>query len=665
MTDRTNWPLTSGLARLPGRLVIFAFLLTTIGIATVGFARGRDLQNSKDLASQPYNTVISPNAESQTGVFRIHIVGQKVYYEIPPSELDQDFLMVTRVERKSLTTIFNPDVPRSVVRWQRLGTQVLLRSMSYSIVAEDTLPVAAAVHNANEPSIIMAFPIATLAVDNAPVIDVTSLFAGDVPEINESSLLRDLNGSGPRKIVGSFDRSRSFVERVTSYPTNIEVEATHTYAATEEAPSVTLSIHYSMVKLPENPMRPRLFDERVGYYWTGLADQTVRRDYSGADQDASGRRYITRWRLEKADPSVALCEPKKPIVYYLDPAIPAKWRPWVRRGVEDWQPAFEAAGFKNAIIVKDPPTLQEDPNWSPDDARYSMVRWRVAEKHVHAGTWPPISDPRTGEMLNSNIHLSQDEIEGMEKLEFIFLNPLDPRARHLPLSDELLGELIERDVEYSVGIAAGLRQSTKAGSYYPVSKLRHPEWLHTMGFAPGIMDGPPVNFIAQPEDAIPVEDLLARLGPYDKWTIHWGYAPITGADSPQAEKATLDKWAREQDSIPWLRWVEIPTRRYLLDPGMEQHYPGNGDPVYSEDLEIKNLRRVMATLVEDTSRPGEPYDDLRKVYERILGTLGFGLESVARVVGGIDVREKYTGQEGDLYAPIPRARQSDAIDFLC
>jgi hypothetical protein len=327
--------------------------------------------------------VITKDAKTDEGIFTVHTIKDKVYYEIPKSELNKEFLWVSQIARTTLGVGYGGQAAGNrVVKWERRGNRIFLRNVSYDVVADSKLPVSRAVQAANNDTIIMAFNIEAFGKDESAVIDVTRLFTTEVTELSARTRLR----------ARGFDPTRSFIDKTKSFPTNLEVEVSQTYTSPPDvtpagggggpqpAPNpfaqgmragtnATVVMHYSMVKLPEKPMMPRLFDERVGYF-------TIRQtDYGVDEQRAPQRTYITRWRLEKKDPSAELSEPIKPIVYYVDPATPTKWVKWIKKGIEDWQPAFEAAGFKNAIIAREAPSKEEDPNWDPEDARYSCIRY--------------------------------------------------------------------------------------------------------------------------------------------------------------------------------------------------------------------------------------------------------------------------------------------------
>src|SRR5437773_1658297 len=536
--------------------------------------RGAGAGQLREPQPRPYDRVITKDVKSDDGVFTVHRIRDRVYYEIPKEQLGKEFLWVTQIAK---TTVGQGQGGQAagnrVVKWVRRDNRVLLKNVAFDIVADPKLPIAKAVDAANYDTIIMSFNVEAFGKDDSTVIDVTRLFTSDVPEFS----------AGQRIGGGTFDATRAFVERAVSFPTNIEVEATHTFVNRSNAAgggggrgpapapvpggrgrgtpvrvgSASVLMHYSMVLLPEQPMQPRLFDDRVGYF------SISQMDYGQDEHRAPRRRYIVRYRLEKKDPRAALSEPVKPIVYWIDPATPSKWVPWLKKGIEDWQPAFEAAGFKNAIVAKEAPTPQQDPDWSPEDARYSVVRWLPSTTENASG--PNIHDPRTGEILESDIQFYHNVMNLARDWYFVQVGPLDPRAKTLPLPDDLMGRLLEYVTAHEIGHTLGFQHNMKASSTYPFEKLRDPAWIKQMGHTPSIMDYSRFNYVAQPEDHIDPADLIPRGGPYDVFATMWGYKPIDGAKTPDAEKKTLDERARQQDQTPGYPFSTTDARG--TDPG--------------------------------------------------------------------------------------------------
>jgi hypothetical protein len=419
---------------------------------------------------RPYESVITSSTQTDDGVFKVHRNGETLLFEIPRAQMDKDFLWNTQLKKTTIGAGYGGQTVGSRhVRWQQRGDRVLLLNIDHGVVAS---PDNKVLDDANTPAIIRAFPVVAYNAQKDPVIDVTSMFVG-AQEVVEFSARGRFGGRG-------MDASRSFLERAISFPINVNVEVTATYAGGGAAPggaepapapvpgggraggrgpnpSQTVLVHHSIVKLPETPMMPRLFDERVGYFTRGLVD------YGTGEQQPTPRRYITRWRLEKKDPNAAMSEPVKPIIYYVDPATPKKFVKYVKQGIEDWQVAFEAAGFKNAIIGMEAPN---DPEWSPEDARYSVVRWLPSTTENASG--PHVHDPRSGEILESDIQYYHNVQNLTKNWYFVQAGPNDPRAQQLPLSDELMGELMRYVVAHEVGHTLGFQHNMKASSSYTI-----------------------------------------------------------------------------------------------------------------------------------------------------------------------------------------------------
>lgn len=615
-------------------------------------------------APRPYAQVITAAAKTSKGIFTIHRVNDSLYFEIPKAEMGKDYLLVTQLKKTTLGAGYGGDpVGSRMLRWELKGNRVLLEGINSGVMSSDpSNPVVSAVEDSNTPAIIRAFNVAAFNAAGDPVIDVTQLYATEIPEF---SARRSVNGRG-------FDASRSFIEKAVVFPQNINVEVTQTYtapldtgaaagggrggaaAAGMRGNSGTVLTFYSMIKLPEKPMMPRLFDERVGYFTNATTD------FGTAEHKSVTRTYIARYRLEKKDPNAAISEPVKPIVYYVDPATPKKWVEWIKRGIEEWKPAFEAAGFRNGIVAKEAPSATEDPDWSPEDVRYSVIRWLPSTTENANG--PHISDPRSGEILEADVNFYHNVQNLATDWYFTQVGPLDPRAKTLPLPDDLMGRLIEYVVAHEVGHTLGFQHNMKASALYTLAQVRDKNWVKENGHTPTLMDYSRFNYVAQPEDGIAIPDLVPKIGPYDKWATHWGYAPIPNAKSPEDEKKTLDSWAREQDATPYLRFS---TANSAGDSGNNTEAVGDADAVKATALGMKNLARVSDMLLTaTTTEVGEPYAELTQVYGRVMGQWTTEMNHVTQVVGAVESQQKNIGQQGVLFTTMPKARQIEAVNFL-
>ncbi|MDX1984347.1 MAG: zinc-dependent metalloprotease [Bryobacteraceae bacterium] len=605
---------------------------------------------------KPYDKVITKDAVTQKGLFAVHKVKDKHYFEIPATQLGKEMLVVVSFKTAGASLVYGgQEIGNRVVTWERRGNRVLLRNVSHEIRADAKDPISQAVRSSNEHSIIMSFTLEAEGKDGALVIDVGRLFTS---EVTEFSARRRMGARG-------FDGSRSFIDRIRAFPQNINVEAMQTYTAPDAGPggapsapgmrpgtNATIVATYSMIKLPENPMTPRLFDDRLGFF-------NIRHlDYSSPEHRAAERRFITRWRLEKKDPTAAVSEPVKPIVFYIDPATPEKWVPFVKKGVEDWQVAFEAAGFRKAILAADVP--RDDPDFSLEDVRYSSIRWLPST--IQNAYGPHVHDPRTGEILEADIKMYHNILLLQRNWYFSQVGHLDKRAQKFPIPDDLMGELVRFVVAHEVGHSLGFPHNMKASGMYTVAQVRDKNWVAKNGHTPTIMDYSRFNYVAQPEDGIPVENLIPKIGPYDIYAAKWGYTPVPGAGTPEAEKVALHEWLKPQETTPWLRF-SMPGAMGI-DPTDQTEAVADSDPVLATTLGTRNLKRIIELMPAAFPANGDDYTDLGELYSVLLGQWRRELGHVVTVVGGMDAQNKHWGQNGPVYTPVPKARQKQAVQFL-
>jgi hypothetical protein len=623
-------------------------LIVFVALGILSCAGSKQAQNNAQKPKEtkegikPYAKVITKEAVSDSGVFIVHKVKQKWYYEIPFEDLGDDFLFVTTREKTQTGVGYGGDgINSQVVRWDRNADKILLRSILFKSVAADSLPIAYSVRKANFPPIIMSFAIQAYNKDsNAVVIEVTSLFSTDVPELGLNRRVRD-----------------SYKVRRLAFPENIETRSTMTYEATQvpqdnSLGTISVLLHHSMVRLPEKPMKPRLYDERVSFF--GVRQY----DYGYDAQRAEERRYIARWRLEPKDIDAfkrgELTEPVKPIVFYIDRGVPDKWRPWLKKGVESWQEAFEKAGFKNAILAKDPPLATEDPDWSSEDARYATIRWLPSE--IQNAYGPHISDPRTGEILDADIGFFHNVMNLARNWYFVQVGAVDPRARTLPLPDEVMGELLLYIAAHEVGHSLGFPHNMKATSQYPVDSLRSKTFTERYGTEASIMDYGRFNYVAQPGDGA---HLVPKIGPYDKFAVEWGYKPIPGAETPNDEKEELNAVAERQEREPYLRFGNADG----IDPTAQTEDLGN-DPVAATRYGMMNIKRIADMLLSATTKQGKDYTTLKEVYNQLVAQRTRELGHVANVIGGIVRTNRVAGQDGVVHVGVSRDKQREAMRFL-
>ena len=607
----------------------------------------------------PYNEVVTKEFKTDEGLFKVHKNDAIYLFEIPVNLLEREMLMVTRIAKTATGIGFGGGEQNTqVLRWQRHDKNILLRVVSHDIVANDSLPIHEAVVNSNFEPILFSFPIKALSADStAIVIDVTDLLSKDVPSIAMQ------NNNRKNLKISRLDDTRSYIERISSYPENIEFRHVKTYISSEPPSnpsmgSITLMFSNSMILLSETPMKRRMFDERVGWF---TSSQT---DYGLADQKTKTIEYLDRWRLEVKDEDIEkfkrgeLVEPKKQIVYYIDRATPVQWRPYIKQGIEDWQVAFEAAGFKNAIIAKDPPTVEEDPDWSPEDVRYSVVRYLASP--IPNANGPHVSDPRSGEILESDINWYHNVMTLLHNWFFVQTAAINPDAQKPGFKDDVMGRLIRFVSSHEVGHTMGLPHNMGSSPAYPVDSLRSASFTKKFGTAASIMDYARFNYIAQPGDKEVA--LMPNIGLYDKYAISWGYRPILDAKTPADEKQTLDSWILKHAGDPIYRFGQQQVGE-VVDPSSQTEDLGD-DAVKAGIYGIANLQRIVPNLIKWTAKDGKDYRDLKAIYQEVVGQFSRYMGHSASNIGGVYETYKTYDQSGAVYTFVPKSRQKKNMLFL-
>jgi hypothetical protein len=621
---------------------------------------------------RPYSEVITSRAKTDDGLFKIHKLDDKFFFEIPDDMLGRDILVVNRISkaaagmRSGFFGYAGDQIGQSVIRFEKgPNNKIFLRNISFAEYAKDsTSPMFTAVSNSNIQPIAASFDIKAFSKDStASVLDLTDYINSD------NDILFFNSGLKNSQRIGMLQSDKSYVVGVRSYPINIEITTVKTYSRTP-APAtggpggggatgnITVELNSSMVMLPKDPMQARYFDPRVGYFAVG---------YTDFDLNPQGVKPVTlvkRWRLEPKEEDIEkykrgeLVEPKKPIIFYIDPATPKKWVPYLVQGVNDWQKSFEKAGFKNAIVAKMAPTKAENPEWSLEDARYSAIVYKPSD--VPNASGPSIADPRSGEIMESHINWYHNVMELLRNWYFVQCSPVDPKARKMVFDDELMGQLIRFVSSHEVGHTLGLRHNYGSSSTVPVENLRNKAWVEANGHTPSIMDYARFNYVAQPEDNISEAGLFPRIGDYDDWAIEWGYRLFNQYQSAEAEKAHLNKWVIEKlkNNRLWFGTETNPD-----DPRSQREQVGD-DAMKGSMYGIKNLQRIVPNLLEWTKQPNGDYRLLRTLYSEVSGQFQMYMSHVTKYVGGIMETPKTVEEAGAVYEVVTKAKQKEAVEFL-
>ncbi len=626
---------------------------------------------------KPYKKVIDTSAVTQKGLIDVHKIKNKYLFEIPDSLLGSEMMTITRYSKTPAGGgIFGgEEINRQVVRWEKgLNDNILLRSITYVIMSPDeNKPMAQAVKNSTSDPIIGNYDVLAYNKDESGkitgyVVDLSATFDADVQTFSLDPIKKQLLN------IDKFQKDKSFISKISSFPINTEIRSVKTFTTTPQkidltptkkigvdlpsaldAGVVTLEINTSMILLPKTPMRKRAFDARVGFF----ANQFD--VFEEESQKSDTKVFAVRWRLEPKSVEDAqkqkngeLIEPLKPIVYYIDPATPEKWKKYIKQGINDWQVAFENAGWKNAIRGEYWP--ENDPTMSLEDARFSVLRYFAAD--IQNAYGPNVHDPRSGEILESHIGWYHNIMSLLRNWYMIQTAAVDPAARSKKFDDKLMGELIRFVSSHEVGHTLGLRHNMGASSATPVEKLRDKEYQNKNGHTSSIMDYARFNYVAQPEDS--VTSLFPRIGDYDKWAIKWGYSYFEDTKTEAEEKAFLNEMTKEAYKNRRL-WFGSEISPY--DPRYQTEDIGD-NAMRASEYGIKNLKRILPNLLEWSKEDGESYSELDELYGALTGQFRRYMGHVTKNVGGIYDNPKTYDMTGNQFEAVPKSIQKDAVAFL-
>ncbi len=616
-------------------------------------------------ALKPYAEVITKDMKSQTGFFTVHQKDTKYFFEIPNKIMGRDILVVNRISkaasdmRNGSAGYAGDQIGETVYRFEKgPNRKLFLRRISFSEYANDsTTTMFASLQKNNVSAIVASFPVLTMPKDSsAVVVDVTDFLNSDNDILYfEKKAFKDKAGMGAQQ------NDRSYVDYIHTYARNIEIGAVKTYSAglNPTSSSYTVELNSSLVLLDLNPMKPRLQDARVGYFSTSF------KDFNADPQGVQTTTYIKRWKLEPKPEDVEkykrgeLVEPAKQIVFYIDPVTPKKWVPYLMAGVNDWQKAFEAAGFKNAIIAKEAPTKEQDSTWSIDDASHSAIIYRPSS--VANAMGPSTADPRSGEIIESHIFWYHNVMSLLQKWYMMQAGAVDPRARKAEFDDELMGNLIRFVSSHEVGHTLGLLHNFGSSSTVPVEKLRDKAWVEAHGHTPSIMDYARFNYVAQPEDHIGETGLFPRIGDYDKWAIKWGYTWHPEFSTPAEERKALVKVVTDSLRLNHRLWFGNEAEPY--DPRAQNEDLGD-NAMTASAYGIKNLKRILPQIEKWVSVPGESQERLFKAYEGVWDQYTLYIGHVTKNIAGVYHTVRVNGEAGRTAETTPYALQKSAVKFL-
>lgn len=645
-------------------VILGALLVLQSGCARLFHAKSRKAQSvasvdtsKKSNTTKKYHDLLK-GAVSTEGFITVHKVKTDYYFEIPLKVMDKDLLVVNKIS--SVPFVINDAGVNKGMNYENKMIRLYLNKEAGTVWVKTYQPqvespggdaITRSVNKNFGSSVIEFFKVDAYSADSSSVVvKVNKVFDGTEQSLNDVFSNIGL-GTSPKTAL-------SAIESMKAYPKNVVVHSLLSTKVTEgkESVPVSVSVSTNILLLPEKPMVPRFADSRVGFF------TTPRWYFSDEQHQMESRELVTRWRLQPKAQDVAaykrgeLVEPEHQIVYYIDPSTPKKWRKYIIDGVYDWQKAFEAAGFKNAIVAKE---VKDSVNFDPDDVQNSVISYAASAKANAMG--PSVYDPRSGEILEADVIWWHNVMTAVQTWMRVQTGIIDPKARPNRMSDEQMGEAIRFVSSHEIGHTLGLKHNMGASFSFPVDSLRSPSFTKRMGgTAPSIMDYARFNYVAQPEDH--VQDITPKIGVYDKYAIAWAYRWLDVKD-PHEELPLLGAWIKEKENDPRYKYGEQQDFNNIVDPRSQSEDLGN-NAMLASSYGLKNLKRMVPQIINWSTQSGENYYNAGKLYMAVLGQWQSYADHVTANVGGIYLENPVMGDKKDAYAPVPVNLQVQALDYI-
>ncbi|MCT4614259.1 MAG: zinc-dependent metalloprotease [Marinifilaceae bacterium] len=619
-------------------------------------------EKKSDKTNQDYSKLLK-DAITKDGMFKLHLVKDKIYFEIEKKDLANDYMLSSRISKVSMDynsyagkmpshpILFNFDADKE---------KVYLKLRQFNSTCDKNSEMYKAYQRNNIDAIWKSFDIKAFGADSLSyVFDVTSLFCSSIKELSPFSQLGGVAGLSI-KFSGSFAKDKSKIINFKSFEKNVKIRSRLSYTIDGGMP-YTVEMTRNLIKLPEATMPIRYADERIGYFCHPVAE------YNENSDRLKTYNILHRWDIQPKESDIEkykagnLVEPNKQILWYVDTTIPLKWRAYIKKGIEDWNIAFEKIGFKNVMIAKDYPTKEEDPNFDPDDISYNCYRYiATPEKNSQGPSW---IDPRSGEIISASVMFYSNVTELLHDWRFIQTATVDPRVRKENLDDEIMGESLRNVAAHEIGHTLGLMHNFGASNAYPVDSLRSANFTKKYGTTPSIMDYARYNYIAQPGDFEKGVSLTPPiLGVYDIFSIKWGYKPIFEAKNPKQEYDKLNEWILEKKDDSMYQFGE---QRLAGYPRANDLSEDLGDDVLkASKYGIKNLKLLVSNLEKWTMKKNQKYDYLVSLHRGITAQYQTYIMHMLMSIGGTNYRNNVYGDGIVPFSVVDKDEQRRILKYV-